>query len=74
MAGYPKRPVPKRSAPRQEIGRRTLTNLYNERPKWLVDTHEELDAAVAAAYRWEDVISDEDALSELLQLNLATYG
>ena len=68
--GYPKRPVPTAVAPLQELGRRTLTNLYNERPQWLVDAHAELDAAVAAAYGWEADISDNDVLGEILQLNL----
>ena len=70
VSGYPKRPVPTATAPLKELGRRTLTNLYNERPQWLTNAHAELDAAVAAAYRWQTAISDNDALSELLRLNL----
>ena len=70
VAGYPKRPVPTATAPLRELGRRMLTNLYNERPRWLVDTHAELDAAVAAAYGWEADISDDESLGELLKLNL----
>jgi len=34
--------------------KRTLTNLYNERPDWLDLAHKKLDAAVAAAYGWND--------------------
>jgi hypothetical protein len=49
---------------------RTLTNLYNQRPQWLVDAHRDLDAAVAAAYGWPTDISEEDALAKLLELNL----
>jgi hypothetical protein len=49
---------------------RTLTNLYNERPAWLDNAHRDLDAAVAAAYGWPADISEEDALSRLLALNL----
>jgi hypothetical protein len=31
-----------------ELRERTLTNLYNQRPQWLVHAHRNLDAAVAA--------------------------
>ena len=37
-----------------KLKKRTLTNLYNERPAWLDLAHTELDAAVAAAYGWND--------------------
>ena len=66
----PKRAVPTAAAPLRELGRRTLTNLYNERPQWLVDAHGALDAAVAGAYGWEADVSDDDALGDLLTLNL----
>ena len=33
-----------------KLKRRTLTNLYNERPTWLRVAHEQLDRAVLAAY------------------------
>ena len=69
VAGYPKRPVLTATAPPKELGRRTLTNLYNKRPQWLEDAHEELDAAVARAYRWPPSICQTDALSQLLRLN-----
>ena len=68
-AGYPKRPVPTAIAPLKELRRRTLTNLYNERPQWLVDAHKGLDAAVAKAYGWPIDISDKDALETLLNEN-----
>ncbi len=70
VAGYPKRAVPTAAAPLRELGRRTLTNLYNERPQWLVDVHAELDAAVARAYGWTADMPDDYALRELLKLNL----
>lgn len=73
VTGYPKRAVPTKAAPVRELGRRTLTNLYNERPQWLVDAHAALDAAVAAAYEWPADISDEDMLSELLKFNLSRH-
>ena len=72
VAGYPKRAVPTATAPLRELGRRTLTNLYNERPQWLVNAHEELDADVGAAYGWVSNIPDDDALQGLLDLNLQT--
>ena len=37
-----------------KLKKRTLTNLYNERPAWLDRAHKKLDAAVAAAYGWKD--------------------
>jgi hypothetical protein len=49
---------------------RTLTNLYNQRPTWLDNTHRDLDAAVAAAYGWPSDIAEEEALARLLALNL----
>ena len=57
----------------KELAKRTLTNLYNERPSWLVQVHEALDAAVASAYGWTDYtpsMSDNEILSRLLALNL----
>lgn len=58
----------------KELAKRTLTNLYNQRPAWLSAAHEALDAAVAAAYGWADytpATPDEDILKRLLALNLA---
>ena len=71
VPGYPKRPRPRDHAAAKELKTRTLTNLYNARPQWLSDAHASLDAAVAAAYGWSADISDDDALRELLSLNLA---
>ena len=55
-----------------DLRRRTLTNLYNEYEShtWLVNVHDRLNAAVAAAYGWNADISDEEALERLLGLNL----
>jgi hypothetical protein len=69
VPGFPDRIVPispKAGAIRKK---RTLTNLYNERPAWLDNTHRDLDAAVAAAYGWPADISEEGALARLLELN-----
>ncbi len=49
----------------------THLDLSTTRPQWLADAHAALDAAVAAAYGWDAGISNEDALSALLALNLA---
>ena len=70
---YPKRPVPTAGAPLRELRRRTLTNLYNERPQWLADAHAELDAAVAMAYGWKAETSADHALHKLLELNLRRH-
>ena len=53
-----------------ELRRRTLTNLYNQRPTWLANAHDALDAAVAAAYGWPADLSGEEILERLLALNL----
>jgi len=50
--------------------RRTLTNLYNDRPTWLENIHARLDAAVADAYGWATDLPDAEILERLLMLNL----
>ena len=70
VPGYPKCPVPRDQAAAKELKKRTLTNLYNTRPQWLTDVHANLDAAVAAAYGWPEGISEDEALRELLAMNL----
>ncbi len=57
-------------ASEDELKKRTLTNLYNQRPTWLALAHERLDAAVFAAYGWPPGLSDEEVLARLLALNL----
>jgi type II restriction/modification system DNA methylase subunit YeeA len=71
VPGYPDRVLPKDAEAAAMLRQRTLTNLYNQRPQWLVDAHHDLDAAVAAAYGWPTEISEEEALAKLLELNLA---
>ena len=70
VPGYPKRPVPRNEAAAKALKKRTLTNLYNARPQWLADAHAALDTAVASAYGWPTDISEDEALRELLALNL----
>jgi len=53
----------------KKLAKRTLTNLYNERPAWLANVHAKLDAAVAAAYGFPVDMTDEQILERLLALN-----
>ena len=53
-----------------ELKKRTLTNLYNQRPTWLAHAHATLDAAVADAYAWPANLPDPAILENLLALNL----
>ena len=69
---YPDRIVAKPGF-EKEVAKRTLTNLYNQRPAWLAQAHAALDAAVAAAYGWSDwtpQMADDEILRRLLALNL----
>ncbi len=70
VPGYPDRILPKDQKAAAILKDRTLTNLYNQRPQWLADAHAELDRAVAAAYGWPEDISLDEALANLLALNL----
>ena len=83
--GMAESPYPDRIEPRpglseadaKALQKRTLTNLYNQRPAWLAQAHEALDAAVAAAYGWADytpAMTDDDILRRLLALNLERAG
>ena len=54
------------------LKKRTLTNLYNERPTWIANLHAALDRAVWSAYGWTDdpaETTDEEILERLLALN-----
>ncbi len=53
-----------------DLARRTLTNLYNERPTWLANAHNDLDGAVLAAYGWPADLANPEILERLLALNL----
>jgi len=52
------------------LAKRTITNLYNERPAWLAHAHAKLDAAVATAYKFDVGLSEEQILEKLLALNI----
>ena len=71
VTGYPDRIVP-REVHEKDLKKRTLTNLYNERPAWLDNAHKALDEAVAQAYGWDDYtpeMEDEEILRRLLKIN-----
>lgn len=53
----------------EELKKRTLTNLYNQRPEWLANAHRALDEAVFTAYGWPPEPPKEEILSRLLKLN-----
>ena len=53
-----------------ELKKRTLTNLYNQRPTWLDLAHKKLDEAVLDAYSWPHDLPDDQILESLLALNL----
>ena len=65
---YP-RIVPKDDTTATFLKKRTLTNLYNERPAWLDLAHKKLDSAVFAAYGWDPAMTDDELLAALLELN-----
>jgi hypothetical protein len=64
------RTIPKDEDSDKRLTKRTLTNLYNERPTWLDLAHKKLDAAVFAAYGWDAEMTDDEVLAKLLALNL----
>ena len=68
---YPERAVARDEAAAKEFKACTLAKLCNDLPQWLVDAHAALGAAVAAAYRWDAGISEDDVLRELPTRNPA---
>jgi len=71
VPGYPDRVLPVSDEAAKVLKTRTLTNLYNQRPEWLVMAHRKLDAAVAAAYGWPADLTDDEVLERLFALNQA---
>lgn len=57
-----------------ELKKRTLTNLYNQRPTWLDLAHKKLDETVFAAYGWPVDLNDDEILGRLLKLNRERAG
>jgi hypothetical protein len=73
---YPDRVVAKPGF-EKELAKRTLTNLYNQRPAWLAQAHAALDRAVATAYGWSEdpaTLSDDEILRRLLGVNRERAG
>ncbi len=62
--------IPRDEQSAKELKKRTLTNLYNQRPTWLDLAHRRLDEAVFAAYGWSPTMTDDELLAALLELNL----
>ena len=63
--------------PEAELKKRTLTNLYNQRPAWLQMAHDKLDRAVWHAYDWHDdptQTTEDEILTRLLALNQIRAG
>ena len=71
VSGFADRVLPISESAAAALKKRTLTNLYNERPTWLANAHADLDAAVADAYGWPADNSEDDALAKLFELNQA---
>jgi len=70
VLGYPDRLLPVDEKAAKELKKRTLTNLYNQRPAWLANAHRTLDDAVVVAYGWPVDLPDPEVLARLLRLNL----
>ena len=71
VAGFPERRVPK-AGHEADLKARTMTNLYNAPPAWLIQHHQALDKAVAEAYGWADyslATTDDEILRRLSELN-----
>lgn len=71
---FPERVVPVDAAAAKELKTRTLTKLYNARPKWLIDAHRSVDEAVAAAYGISPDATPDEILIFLLELNVSRSG
>lgn len=74
VPGYPDRILPVSEAAALVLKKRTLTNLYNQRPAWLDNAHKSLDEAVAEAYGWGDdwranKLTEDEILARLFALN-----
>jgi hypothetical protein len=65
---YP-RLVPRDHGSERQLSKRTLTNLYNDRPRWLDLSNQKLAATVLEAYGCADAMSDEAIVEQLLELN-----
>ena len=71
--GYLKRAVPRDEDDAAALKSRTLTNLYNTSPQRLTDAHVALDAAAAAAYRWDTGLSEDNVLAKPITIKAAEH-
>jgi hypothetical protein len=69
VTGFPQRLLPKDDKAAALLKKRTLTDLYNEKPAWLMHAHRDLDVAVADAYGWSWPMTEEEILRKLFALN-----
>ena len=74
IPSLPPRLLPVDEHAEKQLRKRTLTNLYNQRPTWLANLHATLDVAVFAAYGWPPDSGDDEMLERLLALNLERAG
>jgi type II restriction/modification system DNA methylase subunit YeeA len=79
VSGYPDRILPVDQKAEVILKKRTLTNLYNQRPAWLDNAHKALDEAVAEAYGWGDdervgKLTEDEILARLFALNQQRAG
>lgn len=74
VEGFPDRILAIDEAAEKELKKRTLTNLYNQRPAWLDHAHKALDEAVAEAYGWPADLTDDEVLARLFRLNQERAG
>ena len=70
IPALPPRLLPVNEDAARQLRKRTLTNLYNQRPTWLANLHANLDQAVHRAYGWPQQLAEEELLERLLALNL----
>lgn len=60
--------------PEKELAKRTLADLYNQRPDWLAEAHAELDAVAKSLPGWPVDLSNKEILDRLLAENLRRAG
>ncbi|MEI9430264.1 class I SAM-dependent DNA methyltransferase [Mesorhizobium sp. Cs1299R1N3] len=71
---FPERLVPVDDKAAKELTKRTLTKLYNAKPKWLIDAHRSVDEAVGAAYGISADAKPDEVLRFFLELNVSRGG
>ncbi|MCE3248652.1 MAG: hypothetical protein K0R41_2477 [Geminicoccaceae bacterium] len=74
VPGYPDRLLPKDKECAEELKKRTLARLYNQRPARLATSIRKLEAAVAAACGWPADLPDNEIPARFYELNQARGG